>query len=135
MAGFDRKMIVSVDSDGRNWTVEASFNCHSDLVDRDFHIPSGFKTDFASVPQILWNIIPPTGRYAQAAVLHDWLYRCQDQHNFTRKQCDQIFNEAMKTLNVKTWRRILIYRGVRIGGWLAWSQNKKDIEKKRGSES
>lgn len=37
-------------------------------------VPAGYKTDFASVPPILWGFIPSIGRHNHAAVLHDWLY-------------------------------------------------------------
>ena len=34
-------------------------------VDR-FRVPAGFVTDLASVPRILWSILPPFGRYVAA---------------------------------------------------------------------
>jgi Protein of unknown function (DUF1353) len=37
-------------------------------------VPAGFVTDFASTPRALWSVIPPTGRYQLAAVVHDFLY-------------------------------------------------------------
>ena len=37
-------------------------------------IPKGFITDFASVPRWLWSILPPHGKMANAAILHDYLY-------------------------------------------------------------
>ncbi|MFV2733470.1 DUF1353 domain-containing protein, partial [Escherichia coli] len=37
-------------------------------------VPAGYVTDLASVPRILWSVFPPHGRYAKAAIIHDWLY-------------------------------------------------------------
>ena len=37
-------------------------------------IPAGFVTDFASVPRLLWPLIPSMGAYWYAALVHDWLY-------------------------------------------------------------
>jgi hypothetical protein len=34
-------------------------------------IPTGTRTDLASVPRIFWWFIPPTGAYEHAAVVHD----------------------------------------------------------------
>jgi len=51
-------------------------------------VPAGFVTDFASTPRALWSVIPPTGRYQLAAVVHDFLYWDQ---GCTREQADTVF--------------------------------------------
>lgn len=79
-----------------------------------FHIPKGFESDYASVPRFLWRIVPPFGRYARAALVHDYVYRYRKH---SRVVCDDIFNQMMKKLNVSPWRRILMYRAVRMMGW------------------
>jgi hypothetical protein len=33
-------------------------------------VRKGFKTDFASVPRVLWWLCPPLGRYSKATVVH-----------------------------------------------------------------
>ena len=81
-------------------------------------IPAGFITDCASVPRGLWNLFPPTGSYAKAAVFHDWLYR---EGKLSRKQADELFLDAMECLGVAWITRYSLYWGVRIGGWMAWS--------------
>lgn len=86
-------------------------------------IPEGFETDFASVPQILWSVIPPWGKYGKAAVLHDYLYK---SGIFERGRCDDIFLEAMEVLDVSWIKRKIIYRGVRMGGWIAWNSHRKN---------
>lgn len=42
--------------------------------DEFFTIPAGFETDFASVPRYWWWLSSPA-EYAQAALLHDFLWR------------------------------------------------------------
>lgn len=81
-------------------------------------VPAGFETDFASVPQILWGIIPPTGSYGKAAVIHDYLYRTRGLA--TRKQADAVLLEAMTFLQVDWLTRQALYWGVRVGGWSSY---------------
>lgn len=73
-------------------------------------VPVDFRTNLASIPRIFWNILPPTGKYAKAAILHDWLYTGGKK---PRKECDLILREGMKALDVETWKRHLIYYAVR----------------------
>ena len=56
-------------------------------------VPTGFVTDFASIPQIFWSILRPDGDYAYAAAIHDWLYWDQAR---PRHVADQIFALAMQ---------------------------------------
>lgn len=85
-------------------------------------VPAGFKTDYASIPKLLWNILPPVGRYDRAAVIHDYLYQ---NNGVTRLQADNVLLEAMRVLNVPAWQRGMIYSGVRIGGWVTWNRYRK----------
>ena len=80
-------------------------------------VPAGFKTDLASIPQFLWSVLPPVGRYDRAAVVHDYLYRF---NGCTRKEADDVLFEAMAVLGVRATQRWTIYAGVRAGGWLPW---------------
>jgi len=82
------------------------------LTWRQFTVEEGFETDLASTPRILWIILPPYGKYARAAVIHDWLY--YKDRGYTRKEADKIFLEAMRDYKVETWKRVLMYYGVRL---------------------
>lgn len=126
MSHFTEPLLVSPLPDGRTWVV----------VDDDFayavggpdshdviHIPQGFTTDFASVPRLLWNILPPWGTYGNAAVLHDWLYWDQ---GCSRKDSDDIFLEAMGVLGTPKATRLVLWSAVRAFGWLAWHSNAAD---------
>ena len=83
-------------------------------------VPAGFVTDFASVPRVFWSVLPPTGTYSLAAVVHDYLYWDQ---GCTREQADQLLRAAMVESRVGTVQRDLIYEAVRSGGGTAWSSN------------
>lgn len=84
---------------------------------RIIRVPKGFKTDLASIPRVLWNVLPPVGRYNKAAVVHDFLYQ---NNGCTRAEADAVLNEAMRVLGVRVTQRWAIYAGVRLGGWVVW---------------
>lgn len=63
-------------------------------------VPKGFKTDFASIPRIFWNIIAPVGKHTLPSVLHDYLYDSGYKYGISRKQADKIFYDAMIKSNV-----------------------------------
>lgn len=58
-------------------------------------VPKGFKTDFASIPRIFWNIIAPIGKHTLPSVLHDYLYDQGYKYGISRKHADKIFYNAM----------------------------------------
>lgn len=114
---------------GSMWTTLRTMHYWTDCRDGDdddlavrcrtlFVVPAGFETDFASVPRLFWTVIGhPAGRYAQAAVLHDWLYSTQA---VSRARADALFREAMAVLGVPAWQRWTMWAGVRVGGWAAY---------------
>lgn len=99
------------------------------------HVPIGFKTDFASIPQPLRWLIPVSGRHRAPAVVHDWFYRKGDlvdrisgvpiTRKPTRKEADTMFLMHMEQCGVPAWKRQAMYWGVRSGGWVAWRKNRK----------
>lgn len=83
-----------------------------------FTVPKGFRTDFASVPQLLTWLIPRYGRYTRAAVLHDHLCVKAKKGQFSRYDADGIFRRSMRELGVGFLRRWLMWIGVRFGSGL-----------------
>lgn len=77
-------------------------------------VPKGHRTDFASVPWGLWNLFPPAGRYAAAAVIHDYL--CGNRVICSRFLADAIFREIMYRLGVPWYVRLPVYYAVRTYG-------------------
>lgn len=114
---FKSELVVKECPDGKWELVE-------DLIydgNRDtFIVPAGFKTDFASVPRVFWNIIPPTSpRYTKAAVLHDWFYAKQ---GVTRSDADGLFRRIMRDSGVGKVKRGIMWLAVRAFGWLSWKK-------------
>ena len=131
MSSFTTPLIVELQDDGKSWKIMQEFDYEEGMLGsgKIFRVPVGFITDFASIPKIFWNILPPIGRYGKAAVLHDYLYNTQP---FQRVRCDDLFLEAMGALNVNWMTRHIMYRAVRMFGWLAWNNNTKKRETKLG---
>lgn len=113
---------------GRNlWVVTEPFKYFigSPNSGRYVLVPAGFLTDGASVPRLLWCLIPPWGKYGQAAVVHDYLCEygttidetkghtaqivCND-----REFADAMFLESMEVLEVPRWKQTVMGAGVNI---------------------
>jgi hypothetical protein len=122
MSLFTKPLIVTPFSDGKTWrlTQDFGFAIGSEDSEKTVDVPAGFATDFASVPCILWIVLPKWGKYGNAAVIHDYLYYEQSTSRLT---ADNIFLEGMMVLDVPRWKRYCLYSGVRIGGWWAWWVN------------
>ena len=101
-----------------------------------FKVAAGFSTDLASVPRLLWWLIPPLGLYQRAAVIHDYLYREQpcvwmplDETSsghfpISRKDADGIFYRIMKEEGVWTPKAWIMWKAVSWFGWISWKNNK-----------
>jgi len=90
----------------------------------DLLIPTGFRTDLASVPRLLWRVIAPFELGLAAPLVHDWLYRHGGRHlhgTVDRLAADGIFREIMIVDGVPAWRCALAYRGVRLFGEWSWN--------------
>lgn len=86
-------------------------------------VPAGFRCDMASVPRWAWPVIPPTGLHGGAAVLHDFLY---STGLVPKVEADAYFFEAMRSLGVPRWRRVVMYLAVVIGGGEAWAAHRAE---------
>jgi len=81
--------------------------------ERVFTVPSGYDTDFASIPQFLKDRIDVNGRHREAAIVHDYGCTNGDEWGLTQKQVDGLLLEAMTALGVGRITRTLMYYGVR----------------------
>ncbi|WP_206001977.1 DUF1353 domain-containing protein [Paraburkholderia aromaticivorans] len=82
--------------------------------------PRGFVTDLASIPPIFYSLLRPDGRYAYAAIIHDYLYW---EQNTKREDADEIFRFAMVDLGVSPLQTATLYNAVRRFGESAWKSN------------
>ena len=103
------------------WELLEPFEYHSKKYGTT-RVPVGFTSDGASFPKIVYSIMgsPWGGKYSKPAVIHDFLYF----KKYNRKKADKIFLEAMKISSVSFWKRRIIYRMLRLFGWLSWRKNR-----------
>ncbi len=152
MSSFTSPLIVT--PFGRKWKLFMEFTYHigSKYSNNIIHVPAGFVTDFASIPQTLiivtgligmilayyfnlaWLLwvgvlliliiltMPAWGRYGKAAVVHDYLYQDVDNTGINRKYADAVFHEAMLVSGTKPWKAKIMYWAVRAFSWFAWKK-------------
>lgn len=123
MPKFLDSLCITEISDSVFAIADHSFRYESGIAGRQFTVPIGFYTDFASVPRFMPLAYACLGDTAhEPAVIHDWLY----YGAFTdRKTADEILLEAMKAWGMSSWKAYAIYYGVRVGGWAAWNLHRK----------
>ena len=102
----DRELVYYVDKEGEG---------------KKIVVPKGFTTDLASVPWPASMIIPKSGRYNSAAVLHDYLYWSK---LFSRQKADLIFYQAMRILGVPFIKRWVMYHACRTFAWTSWNRHR-----------
>lgn len=122
---FENSLIVSVKKakHKRLFVLQEPLICR-DKYEREWIVPKGFATDFASIPALGRAFIDKAHQNAYAAVLHDFLYYTQP---VPRPEADKLFKEALaspdcNTTPLKQW---VMYRAVRIGGLKAWLKAKE----------
>lgn len=81
-----------------------------------FTVPSGYVTDFATVPRVAVWLIPRFGNYTRAAILHDWLLTdALPAGMVSARDADGIFRRVLRELGVPPSRRFVMWLGVRLG--------------------
>jgi len=84
---------------------------HGEVI---YSVPTGFKTDFASIPRVFQNIIgDDESDIRDASVIHDFLY---STGSVTRLQADRVLQAAMLDLGASKLKAYLVFIAVRLGG-------------------
>lgn len=84
-------------------------------------IASYFDTDGPSYPRwIRWYLDRLDKDVFDCSVVHDYCIRHRRLNDWTRKQCDQVFREAMQDKGVDKFDCTLIYNSVRL--WAKWKR-------------
>lgn len=115
--------VEKISEDPPEWKLLVPLLFDSAVLYELIEVPTGFVTDFASVPRIPFAYWLAGGAGDAAAVLHDFLYRFRNLFPFpdvTRRQADMVFLEALAASGVTYWRRQLMYFAVRLFGVFAW---------------
>lgn len=121
MSGFLTELRLQK-SGTRLWDLTDDLLYYSDKYRGYFRVPSGTRTNLASIPRLFWTIFPPVDKYDPAAVIHDAGYNNNIQtimgHRvFTVKEvADNIFYEAMISLGVGQDRAETMYEIVKLFG-------------------
>jgi hypothetical protein len=111
------KVEPATDKDDGNWELIADLRYVSDVAGQTITVPTGFVTNYASVPRIpgVYELAGDTS--AVAATIHDYLY---STHIVSRKVADAVLREASAVTGVPWWRRQIMWAGVRVFGWTHW---------------
>lgn len=128
MLKFLSPIIVEDLQDGVHWKLDEPLLVDLGLPNTAdiLTIPSGFITDFGSIPAWIPNwIANPLGKAKRSFVMHDYLYQNQ---LFTQLVDDALLNEGMIVDGVNWFQRFTVYRGLRLGGWLVWGKYAKARE-------
>ena len=113
MSKFITKLVVRWESEDDDevpqWLLLEDLVYQSDVLGRDVVVPSGFVTDFASVPRapIAYFLAGNTGH--RAAVVHDYLIKSGE---VKRELADEVFREALSASGVDWWRKESMYLAV-----------------------
>lgn len=130
---FTAKPLIYYDDDasallrGDYYRVAESFRYYlgEKYTDQWVFVPAGMLTDLASTPKIVWNILPPSGKYGAAAIVHDRLCntlqitQAGKAVEISREKADAILGEAMEVVKVPYLKRILISGAVAMHRWIA----------------
>lgn len=113
--------------DGRDFTLLRPFGYRDAEHAEPFVVPADlatFETDFASVPDLFTWLVPRSGDFLPAAVLHDALVS-PDRYlgpRVPRHEADRIFRQAMIGLGTGRVRAWLMWAAVTLGT-LWWSRS------------
>jgi hypothetical protein len=119
---FETLVVVSPLAEGDQWFLREKLVWLAKSGHR-VCVPRNFVTDFASVPRLLWTLLPQWDGYGPAAVMHDYLYWAQI---VPRAKADEYMLEAMRDQNVSWLKRSVVYLGMKAGGWIAWGNNTRN---------
>lgn len=117
---FSTSLIVEFRQTGVKRVLCTDLRYYSRRIDALLRIPSGFETDFASVPRLplAFLLAGDTGHYA--AVVHDWLYSGRSDVAVSRRAADDVLLEALEVTGVAWWRRWPMWLAVRLFGGRCW---------------
>lgn len=115
LARFTDPIRAEFSNDGRSLTLlQGFFYYRKGAQENRVEVPVGFISDgFSNFG--LHFIVKRYGRGLKCAILHDYL--CEQAHagKISRKECDEIFLEAMReTRSFSPFKARVIYLGVRI---------------------
>jgi hypothetical protein len=125
MSKFLTELNAQLINDDSVWVIDSPLIYKSDILGM-IEVPTGFFTDFASVPRVPVAFTFFGDRAHREAVIHDYLYRIDSIPQATFGEANRVFLEAMKCRGKGWFVRTMMYLGVCIGGRGCY--HKKKIE-------
>lgn len=123
MSDFTGPLTITQTANWREWIIETPLRYEIGGLGtgRFIEVPVGFLTDGASIPRLLWWLLPTWGVYSRAAVVHDYLYdrieaEKPNQYAPNFQAANDIFLEAMKVCGVPWLLRHLMWLAVSLFG-------------------
>ena len=102
------------------WMLHEPFTWENGII--KVVVPTGFQCDFASIPQVVMSILGDIGQ--EAGVVHDYLYREGSLPEVTRGEADYIFYKICGEMGISYWKRIAMWKAVRVGAGSHWHKRK-----------
>ena len=129
MSAFTDPIRIHQDPDDpKFWITDAVHRYHVGSEDSDevITVPEGFRTDFQSIPPLLWSVFGhPLDAYAASGLFHDFLYQYPGdgvEEDRSWGCCDNVYEEMNDVLKCPWWKRMGKWLGVRGFGWRAWNR-------------
>lgn len=122
----DKRVQIQVDVGYRPWM------CRNYPLG-DIHVQAGTITDGNSRPWVVGFLLPRfSADTVLAAVIHDELYSERREivefvraGKLTRKMADLIHRDCLVERGFSYGRAMLVYMGLRLGGWIAWKRRNR----------
>ena len=134
MGSFQGRYHISNEFDGTPdlWRIDKDISYISDSG-YEVTVKEGATTDGASIPKPLKFLFAQLSnpKISVPAAFHDQLYKTHGGGTFTQKQSDMLFREALQAAGVPYWKATMMYRGLRLAGWIAWGSKKHMAEQMR----
>jgi hypothetical protein len=114
MPFLSKLRVEEADATGRRWRFSDVLHYVGRYI--SVTIPIGYVTDWATVPRLMWPIVPPTGKYNKATGVHDYLiteFLDKGLPDVTSAQVDAEFRHAMRDCGVRLTLRWVMWAGVR----------------------
>ena len=90
---------------------------------RIIKIPKGYVWDLASVPRLLWSLVPPDSDAELAFLIHDYLYENNKILGYNQEFCDnemriwaKELNETQNKYSLRNIDNLIRYYTVRLFG-------------------
>lgn len=106
----------------RSWMLVDDLVFHSERYQGVVIAPRGVQTDLASIPRVLWSLVPKVGAHDKAAVIHDGGYAHYlvteggERIHTVKHVADALFYEGMRAEGVSGFIAGVLYHAVRLFG-------------------